>query len=342
MDAAVSMQSVDASRHGGVGLSQVHSSSEGRPHGEFKSNASGHVPLNGWGPAESAGWCGAIDQGNPGDRLGTVRRDHLSVSVGVVPVVARGGQRGRVARFSGKSRSRLGRYLAGCRAEYRFMGTLTVGSDWSRDGAEFKSALDRFFVWFMRAQRRHCKPGDADVQSICWWLEFQARGAPHVHFLYTCRVPWKESAIKWAECIDPEGRDSSLWRTSTKFESIRGNRGQVANYAKKYARKWEQKTVPQDYENVGNFWGVRGLRETVTCHVTKTGIEGGFAMVSKIRDICERGVDAGLLRRWRWEHGDGAIYYAVSGGDLYACGIGQQIDLILCREVLSSLSYAGR
>lgn len=291
------------------------------------------VPCNGWGWADdqSARLGMVVDHGpgragadRPGDMLGTVKRRLTSISIGTVPVLRGVAKRGAVRELSDQSKCRMAASLADLLAPYQYMATLTVGREWSRDGRDFKHALDRFLIWFMRRQR--ALSDEPDVQSVFWFLEFQARGAPHVHFFYTERVPWKESATKWAECIDPMGESPEMWRTSTKFERLRGGRAAIGAYAAKYARKSQQKQVPPDYEKVGRFWGVRGYKAHGTIHITGSGVARGKALVERFEGICQRFVALGLLRRVPWLEGSGATWYTVGDDDLYSCGVGQVID----------------
>lgn len=346
-----------------LGLSQLHISQpsptrgrtpiadalSGALRGECRSDEP-TIPCNGWSwPESTRGICLADDpstgrrfagddRGNPGnapgearpgDILGTVRRTIDTISVGRVPVLHGVRTRGRINRFTGGSCSRLVAFLRECDADYRFLGTLTVGASWTRDGAEFKACLDKYLCWFMRAQQRAASESGLDpaTVSLLWFLEFQRRGAPHVHFLYTHRIPWRDAAIAWANAIN----DPSIALTSTKFERIRAGRSGILAYVRKYAAKLEQKEVPSDYQFVGRFWGVRGLRTRVTCHVVLPGTARGNEMVLSVEALCERYYRQGKLRRWRWAEGDGFIYAAIRGETLYSLGIGQEFDLLIMR-----------
>lgn len=124
-----------------------------------------------------------------------------------------------------------------------------------------------------------------DINTICqkmrrkgwsyvWFLEFQKRGAPHVHFLLSpdCITPQMraEFGIYWTERIA-----MSEWYTGQcltddylaevikmlkfncnpeTFQLLRGDDG-AKRYATKYAAKEKQKKVPSTYKNVGRFWG---------------------------------------------------------------------------------------
>lgn len=241
--------------------------------------------------------------------------------------------RGVVSAFSGASRRRLSRYIGNCRARYRYLGTLTV-RDWSPDGSVFKRQLDRYLVWFLRAQKRaidRARPGAglSKRSSILWWLEFQARGAPHVHFLYTERVPWKAAAAAWARAI----RDPSVESSATRFERIRDPQSMPA-YLGKYAAKWEQKDVPESYHNVGRFWGVRGYREiAVATIIVKSGELQRQLEVELLRAITAE-QEHGKCSIIPWKIGDGVTIYPEKGcGDLEYSGVIARLELQIAKTI---------
>lgn len=116
-----------------------------------------------------------------------------------------------------------------------------------------------------------------------WFLEFQRRGAPHLHLLLTLEAPdpfWPEMA----EFVTEERRrmaelwcramklvpGTNLWdnavsvhRHPRSWEQIKKIDG-AARYITAYASKPKQKSVPDGFQNVGRFWGCsRGVRETL-------------------------------------------------------------------------------
>lgn len=337
---------------GGLGLSSVHISSgslDGAVIGKVlvgEDERAGLKPVNGWGEVvESRAVPRPAATGDvvPGqaDSVGVYRRGVAMVSVGVCAVRDAPAKRGKIVRMTEQSKSRMVAALQDLLPSYRFMGTLTVGADWDRDGSAFKALLDRFFVWFLAAMRR--ASGNPVEDSVFWFLEFQARGAPHVHFFYTTRVPWESAAKKWADLLGCQ----KLFRTATRFETLRSGKGRSARggaiaYARKYARKSEQKEVPEDYRSVGRFWGVRGCRIRCTCKVQFPCNRGGLTYVRKITAMCEVAVAAGYLRRLVWQYGDGAVYFVPSElGTVYDIpgpagyrSLGAALDLVTVRELV--------
>lgn len=154
--------------------------------------------------------------------------------------------------LSKKSRQRLAFVANNTRVVFATMITLTYPKVYPNNGAKVKRNLNTFLVW---CRRRFASP------SYIWFLEFQKRGAPHIHILLDTPLPqdkgerialFKEVSEKWygiAACGD------LLHLTAgTRCERIRKVDG-AARYCLKYAYKTEQKCVPQGFRDVGRFWG---------------------------------------------------------------------------------------
>lgn len=263
------------------------------------------------------------DESNSGNSL-SYRRTRWALSLGRSQAGARRGRipGSEVKEFSVSAGKRMRRYLSQCLADYRYMGTLTVAGHDYQEPARFRRAVDRFLVGFLRLQKRYCDLHRVDAQSIFWFVEFQARGAPHLHFFYTYPVPWRSGAELWARACNREGLDGGredFALRSTKFEKLRSGIRGAASYAAKYAAKVEQKDAPAWW--VGRFWGVRGCRELGGCHkimddsrvlgparadfdkVTETEVFGPLREAER----------AGLIRSLSWQYGQGAIWWLVRG-----------------------------
>lgn len=154
-----------------------------------------------------------------------------------------GGVRGKIRDFSTRSARELlfrARNVEGLVV----MVTLTYPGAFPTDGRKVKrdwAALRRWFV--------HRGLGGL------WFLEFQERGAPHLHVYLNGRIDKDKLADAWARIVDsgdPHHRDRG-----TRVEAIREPHA-VAAYAAKYANKPEQKEVPASYQEVGRFWGLFG------------------------------------------------------------------------------------
>ena len=86
-------------------------------------------------------------------------------------------------------------------------------------------------------------------------MEFQRRGAPHLHVFLTGPVPKEKVAAAWNR-IAGQG-DADHLKAGTRIEAMR-EKHLAAAYAAKYASKAEQKDVPEEFQNVGRFWGLFG------------------------------------------------------------------------------------
>lgn len=92
-----------------------------------------------------------------------------------------------------------------------------------------------------------------------WFLEFQARGAPHYHMFATLPIDKDWLSETWnriAGANDPDHLEAG-----TKVEWLRCPSTAAGAYAAKYSAKAEQKEVPEEYQNVGRFWGSFGKLE---------------------------------------------------------------------------------
>jgi hypothetical protein len=132
------------------------------------------------------------------------------------------------------------------------MVTLTYPAVYPCDGRRVKKHLHAFLIWLKY---------DTRGTGYLWFLEFQKRGAPHIHILLDFPFPsvrgdaaalrFRVSA-SWYRIVD--SGDRRHLAAGTRVERIRKAEG-GARYATKYAFKCEQKQVPEPYQNVGRFWG---------------------------------------------------------------------------------------
>ena len=156
---------------------------------------------------------------------------------------AGGGTRAKIRDFSARSARELlfrARNVEGLTT----MMTLTYPGEFPTDGRKVKrdwAALRRWLV--------HRGLGGL------WWLEFQQRGAPHLHVYVNGRVELGELAKAWYRIVD--SGDPRHLVAGTRVETIR-NTHAVGAYAAKYTHKAEQKEVPPNYQEVGRFWGLFG------------------------------------------------------------------------------------
>jgi len=210
----------------------------------------------------------------------------------LVGMANRDGSRSEVSELSRASTWRMVNYLKSSKAEYINMTTLTYPAEFPADGELVKSHLDKFLGRFMKMN-----------ESACWFLEFQKRGAPHFHILHTDNVPKGVVALDWAWA------NGEWWsiRTMTRVERLRKARGGVIAYAVKYAGKAAQKDVPEEYSNVGRFWGVRGNRSVWCASSRIKWDKGGEELEEAIYEVLHEGVSSGEIKMGAWTAGEGVF-----------------------------------
>lgn len=188
------------------------------------------------------------------------------------------GNRGHVVGFSNGSAVRMRRYLRECRTEYGYMVTLTYPYEYPCDGRETKEHLRRFLQELQREDKRTKQPSEPP-HSAFWFLEFQARGAPHYHIFTNRPVNKAWCSKRWYEIVNSE--DLRHLHAGTRCETLARGRAGTISYASKYAAKQEQKTVPVGFENVGRFWGVYGCRITLAADTFVSNSDNAVTEVSR-------------------------------------------------------------
>lgn len=175
------------------------------------------------------------------------------------------GERGMITELSAKARARMLWVIMATEIEFRSMITLTYPIEFPVDGRTVKA---QFAAFKQKYLRRYA--GD-----YFWFLEFQKRGAPHIHFMVTRGNVFSQDRLwcarEWIDCIgltdsrlystliDRRLRDMS--REASRFnshdrvwEELRSTDG-AKRYCAKYALKTSQKSVPTKFQNVGRFYG---------------------------------------------------------------------------------------
>ena len=160
--------------------------------------------------------------------------------------------RGKVTAFSKASRRRLAFVASNTTIPLRTMITLTYPSDYPSDGKTVKGHLRQFLTWLQK---------ETGGCEYLWFLEFQARGAPHFHILTDWPLPRdRDNKVLWYAKVAQRwylvvgSNDYKHRQAGTRTETLRSADG-GARYAVKYAQKMRQKAVPPDYQDVGRFWG---------------------------------------------------------------------------------------
>lgn len=153
--------------------------------------------------------------------------------------------RGEVAYLSRKSLRRLTFVAQNTAVKFVSMVTLTYPKKFPLSGKTVKRHLNAFLA----AMRYHWQPLD-----YIWWLEFQKRGAPHIHLLTAVNLAgWQQwISERWYGIVGSQ--DTKHLAAGTNCEALRSVDG-AARYITAYASKPEQKTIPKIFRDVGRWWG---------------------------------------------------------------------------------------
>lgn len=186
-------------------------------------------------------------------------------------------KRARINRLSDGSRDRLLWAVRNEQAPLRVLFTVTYPAEFPNDGRLVKA---HWAALRHRLRRR-------DHEQVGYWcLEWQKRGAAHLHAVCSSEVPKAWLAEAWYNVVG--SGDPRHLQAGTRVERIRGEDG-AARYMAKYAAKREQKTVPPGYREVGRLWGrwgPRGDKEEVTG-------EAAEQVAAVLREEADRRVGAG-------------------------------------------------
>jgi hypothetical protein len=83
------------------------------------------------------------------------------------------------------------------------------------------------------------------VKEYTTVLEFQERGAPHIHILVDAWIGKEKLTAAWSKIV---GQSSMTYVAKIQDPT------KTKTYMASYARKKDQKKVPDGYENVGKWW----------------------------------------------------------------------------------------
>lgn len=208
-----------------------------------------------------------------------------------------GGIRGKISSFSRQSVARMV-FAFRNMSKPRIMITLTYPGEFPADGKKVKRDLDAFKKWLARRG-----------VSWAWFLEFQERGAPHFHLFTNLPVKAEKVAQAWFRIVG--SGDEKHLRAGTRVEWLR-NPDAAGIYAAKYGSKAEQKEVPDEYQNVGRFWGMsRNLKPVPSVYIADVG-KAIYPVIRAIRRLYN-------ARRRKWGKGKyrDKGYYSMT---LWGCG----------------------
>ncbi len=171
---------------------------------------------------------------------------------------------GKVRCFSPKSRLRCQAAAAELDAtgvQSDIMLTLTYPGRW-REVCSSGEHVKRHMRVYRERLTRYMRSQLCNFSAL-WFLEFQGRGAPHLHLILfgpgLQRLDIKDfrawSRRAWAEVVvHPHPGDAAKHRKHGSHASMMRKRH--FGYAAKYASKASQKDVPDGFTDVGRFWGL--------------------------------------------------------------------------------------
>ena len=196
--------------------------------------------------------------------------------------------RGNINHFSYRSKRRMKLFARNTSNLWRIFIHLTYPRNYPSDGRKVKKHLDIF----IKRLKRYCP----DIKFL-WVIEFQQRGAPHYHILVNQEVNKNWLSQSWYEVVD--SGDERHLRAGTTIELVRSKNHSIA-YLMNYLKKIEQKTVPEEYKNVGKFWS----HSTKILEVDEYFIEDSLRKNQRITRCFRRWYRAKLrswnCNKWKW------------------------------------------
>lgn len=158
------------------------------------------------------------------------------------------GKRSSIEIFSAASRRRLLEVCRNCGYHIKSQIALTYHHGMPDTGKEVKKQLNTFLT--------NLRQKYPDVHYI-WILEFQKRGVPHFHLFTDISYENKHfhnwCAVTWNRILDESPEHLLFQAHPNNFMAWTMENG---NYlAKEYLSKMDQKIVPEQYLEVGRFWG---------------------------------------------------------------------------------------
>ncbi len=182
-------------------------------------------------------------------------------------------KRGKIKGYSEKSKRRYRFLLRNTQKLWTHELEVSYPADFPMDGKKVKRDIK-----LLKDSLEKEYPGIAWT----WRLGFQRRNAPHVHFLANMSVDYKWLAKRWYEIVG--SGDPRHLKAGIHVDKIK-NVGKMINYMVTYMANDKETVVPEGFEYVGRFWGVK--RGIVECEEFKKIAPYGVAS-RKLR----------LFRRW--------------------------------------------
>jgi hypothetical protein len=178
--------------------------------------------------------------------------------------------RGCITELSKKARGRLaamGYELQALGYIPELMVTLTYPGKWIPVASSGRMVKGHLQTFRKRLERYLSKYNISP--SALWFLEFQERGAPHLHLILWggLSVLNKKNLKAWVSrnwaAVVNHSDLIERWKHEKAGTQVAKMRRPHFGYAVKYATKMEQKVVPAEFSDVGRFWGVWNVEKPV-------------------------------------------------------------------------------
>jgi hypothetical protein len=185
-------------------------------------------------------------------------------------------RRSEIQGFSLGSQRRMSAFLREVEAKYVYMITLTYAAQ-PESPTVSKNQLRVFLQRLKRFAGRSSRQF-----SAFWFMEFQSRGAVHYHIFSTHCPRYTTVSQWWTECMQFGEYDDTLYykhlAAGTRCERLRRGRDGCVRYALKYARKHDQKLLPEAWKTgAGRWWGAVGDKSRLAVKVSSKGGVGAVA-----------------------------------------------------------------
>jgi len=166
-------------------------------------------------------------------------------------------------------------------------------------------------------------------------MEFQERGAPHFHIFGTWFPDKDVVATIWYNIVNSD--DKRHLAAGTRVEFFKHGRAGMSSYASKYALKQEQKTVPENYQNCGRFWGVYGYRAVMSADTIIWRKDAKNGNIQTIIAILYADLQKYLLNGFIEViiKADGVRVFAVNDKQVM-----RQLRILVCRLQASSMIFS--
>jgi hypothetical protein len=161
------------------------------------------------------------------------------------------GKRGHIFQFSKESAKRLNFVARNSGHHVLSQFCCTYHETWPDHGWQIKRTLEKFIK---RLKRRF----QTEQFYFLWCLEFQERGAPHIHFFSSIPIsPENQSFIaqQWLEVSGQESDEKAVWWHCRPANFFTWEMKSGDYLVKEYISKFDQKQIPEKFHSVGRFWG---------------------------------------------------------------------------------------